>query len=325
MAVFDAFLRLSGELEGEIIAHESLAKRTSFKVGGTADLALSLATLGDLQLACAVLKEEGVPWAVLGRGTNTLVSDAGYRGAVLSLAGDFAKHSLTEDGLLTAGAGMMLIRVVQIACAAGLGGLTFASGIPGSVGGALRMNAGAHGQSISDCLESVLVYLPSKGLVRYTRGDIEWMYRGSSLPPEAIILEASFRLPCADSHQLHVELERHLNQRKRTQPLTAKSAGSTFKNPSPEEVERAGIIGPNSLRQISAGKLIEGCGLKGYTLGGACVSQKHANFIINSQDASADDIYQLICHVIATVKEEYGIELTPELTFLGFPQCSGSA
>lgn len=318
MGAFDAYLRLVDEVEGMLVTDESLAKRTSFRVGGSADLAVHVASLRDLKLTLSVLREEQVPWTVLGRGSNTLVSDEGYRGAVITLGGEFCKQSVGTEGMLTFGAGMMLIRAVQLACAQGRGELTFAGGIPGSVGGAIRMNAGAHQGVISKHLDSVLIFSADGHVVQKKKADITWGYRFCDLSAGDIVLEATFDLPHVDPYLLRSELEFNLNQRKRKQPLGAKSCGSTFKNPTVEELRSAGVIGPYASRSVSAGKLIEMCGLKGYQVGGACVSPKHANFIINHKDTTAADIYQLIQIVMTKVKEEYGIELAPELTFLGF-------
>jgi len=277
-----------------------MARHTTYRIGGPADLFVDCATVSDLATATTVLAEEDVPWTVLGKGSNILVSDSGYRGAVLSLGRDFKRHSLEGEHLKT-GAAVILAAAVRDAFSAGRTGLEFAVGIPGTVGGALAMNAGSRDEWIGSVVESVTVFVPGNGLVGIRGPEIAWGYRQSGLAQRGIIVEAALRLEEGDEAHIRRTMEASLRRRKRSQPLGVPSAGSVFVNPEGD----------------SAGRLIETSGLKGRQIGGAAVSEIHANFIVNAGGATAADVVELIRTIRDTVKDMHDIELRPEVRFLG--------
>lgn len=300
MPLEEAQRRLKDGLSGSVVVGEPLKRHTSLRIGGPAALFVECATISDLAFATGVLAEEEVEWTVLGKGSNVLASDTGYPGAVLILGRDFKRHSLAGDHLKS-GAGVLLAALVQDAFKAGLSGLEFAVGIPGTVGGALAMNAGTRDEGIGSKVESVTVFVPGRGLVGIRGPEVAWGYRYSDLPRRGIIVETVLRVTGSDEVGIRRSMEASLRRRKRTQPLGVPSAGSTFVNPEGD----------------SAGRLIEAAGLKGFKIGGAAVSDVHANFIVNTGDATAEDIVALIFVIKETVRELNGIELKPEVRFLG--------
>ena len=291
---------MHGELAGSVRRDESMARHTTYRIGGPAALFIDCATVSDLAAATTVLAEEGVSWTVLGKGSNVLVSDEGYEGAILSLGRDFKRHSLEGEHLKT-GAAVILAAAVRDAFSAGRTGLEFAVGIPGTVGGALAMNAGSRDEWIGSIVESVTVFVPGGGLVGIRGPEIAWCYRNSGLPQRGIIVEAALRLQEGDEVHIRRTMEASLRRRKRSQPLGVPSAGSVFVNPEGD----------------SAGRLIEASGLKGRQIGGAAVSEIHANFIVNVGGATASDVVELIRTIRDTVKDMHDIELRPEVRFLG--------
>jgi UDP-N-acetylmuramate dehydrogenase len=291
---------LKAALVGEVRRSEPMSRHTSFHIGGPADLYVVCDTVADLAETTRVLGEAGVPWTVVGKGTNLLVADAGYRGAIVTLGREFTTHSVEDDRIKT-GAACILAYVVRDAFSRGLGGLEFAVGIPGTVGGALAMNAGSRGVWMGSVAESVTLFVPGSGLERVPGNRVEWGYRSSGLPARGVIVESVLKLSRADSDRIRRDMEASLTRRKATQPLGQPSAGSVFVNP-PDD---------------SAGRLIESAGLKGTRCGGARVSEVHANFIVNEGGASARDVIALIDKVRMTVRDTHGIELKPEIRFLG--------
>jgi UDP-N-acetylmuramate dehydrogenase len=277
-----------------------MTRHTTYRIGGPVALLVECASVADLATATSVLAEEGVDWRVLGKGSNVLVSDDGYEGAVITLGRDFKRHSLEGDRLRT-GAGVILAAIVRDAFSEGRTGLEFAVGIPGTVGGALAMNAGGREEWIGSIVESVTVFVPGEGLVGIRGPEVPWGYRSSGLQARGIIVEAALRVVEGDADHIRRTMEASLRRRKRSQPLSMPSAGSVFVNPDGD----------------SAGRLIEAAGLKLASIGGAQVSDIHANFIVNTGGATAADVITLVRLVRDTVKEAYGIELTPEVRFLG--------
>lgn len=302
MGVYEAYTRLAGSLQGTILADERMQRHTSYRIGGPAALYITCDSYADLRLVNGVLREEGVPWVIMGRGSNVLVSDEGYGGAVITLGKEFRRFALDEDTRLHVGAGVALQRIVTEAFGRALSGLEFAVGIPGTVGGAVSMNAGTAERWVGSVIDEVVTFRPGEGLVRYAGADIAWFYRGSNLPPREIILEATFALAPGDEAQVKHAMDDMLARRKAAQPLECPSCGSVFRNP---EGHRAA-------------QLIEECGLKGFSVGGAQVSEKHANFVVNTGQASAADVTRVIVHVMNQVRGRHGIELRPEVKFLGF-------
>jgi UDP-N-acetylmuramate dehydrogenase len=298
--VEQAYERLRAGLAGSVRRDEPLARHTTYRIGGPAKLFLDCANVSDLSLAVQVLAEEGVEWTVLGKGSNVLAADAGYDGAVLTLGRDFKRHSLDGEHLRS-GCGVILAAIVQDAFKMGLSGLEFAVGIPGTVGGAVAMNAGSREEWIGRIIESVTLFVPSEGLVRLRGPEIAWGYRRSGLARRGIVVEAVLRVAEADPVSIRRTMEANLRRRKRTQPIGMPNAGSVFVNPEGD----------------SAGRLIEAAGLKGRKIGGAMISEVHANFIVNTGGATANDVLALVHLVRDTVRDVNGIELKPEIRFLG--------
>jgi len=291
---------LRARLTGEVRRAEPMSRHTMFRIGGPADLFVTLDTYSDLVQTIEVLTAEEVPWTVIGKGSNLLVADDGYRGAILVLGREFTLHR-TEDTLVQVGAARALAYVVRDAFSAGLGGLEFAVGIPGTIGGAVAMNAGSRGVWMDSVLDAVTVYVPETGLRRIRARDVAWGYRTNGLPRGSIIVEAALHLEEANEALIRAEMDALLERRKATQPFRMPCAGSVFRNPDGD----------------SAGRLIESAGLKGLANNGARISEVHANFIVNEGGASARDVLTLMRTVLTTIKDSYGIELIPEIRFLG--------
>lgn len=318
MSAFDAYIRLDGTLKGTIRCDESMARHTTYRIGGPAALYITCASVSDLTLTLEVLAEEGVDWRVCGKGSNLLVADEGYDGAVIVLGEEFGKqdfcgydakhaedvpeHVDGQEVMVTAGAATLLSRLVQKAYGCGLSGLEFAVGIPGTFGGALFMNAGTRDVWMNSIVESVTTYKAGTGLSKRRVHEIAWAYRRGGFAKDEVIVEASVRLTCADNMMMRAQMETVRKRRQRVQPLDMPSCGSVFRNP----------------EGASAGDLIESCGLKGMVCGGAQISEKHANFIVNTGSASAHDVVELMQIARSRVKEAHGIELQPEVKFLGF-------
>ncbi|HET6351899.1 MAG TPA: UDP-N-acetylmuramate dehydrogenase [Coriobacteriia bacterium] len=300
MSVTRAYERLNGQLDGLVRHGESLSRHTSYRIGGPAALFVECASVTDLARVTEVLAEEGIEWIVLGKGTNVLASDEGYAGAVIVLGKEFKRHSVSESDVV-AGAGVSLAALVQDAFGRGLTGLEFAVGVPGTFGGALSMNAGTREAWIGSVVEAVTVYQPGSGLVRLRGPEVPWGYRTSGLSRLGVVVEASLALEAGDEWRIRSSMEASLRRRKRSQPLSQPNAGSVFKNPEGE----------------SAGRLIETVGLKGQRAGGAQFSEVHANFIVNIGGARAADVVELMVMAQQRVRDEHGIELEPEIRFLG--------
>jgi UDP-N-acetylmuramate dehydrogenase len=300
MPVVEALARLRGALSGDVRGAETMARHTTFRIGGPAAIFAELDTLADANAAVSVLAEEGVGFVVVGKGSNVLVADEGYDGAVLVLGREFKRHSVAE-GVLQAGAASVLAVLVQDAFHTGLAGLSWGVGIPGTLGGALAMNAGTRHGWISQIVDSVTLLVPGQGLQLVRGSEIGWGYRTSGLSGRGIIVEAALRVAEGDRTRIRAEMERYLKERKSTQPLGVASAGSVFVNPEGD----------------SAGRLVEAAGCKGLRRGGAQVSPLHANFIINAGGATASDVVGLIRTIRVAVRDTYGVELRPEIRFLG--------
>ena len=303
MGLFNAVMALSGAADTDLIEQERLARHTSYRIGGKADLFLVCHSYHALRRAIDVLGEEGVPWVIIGKGSNLLVADEGYRGAVVTLGREFSRMVVSEDGVtLTVGAGVILARLVNEALTRGLTGLEFAVGIPGTLGGAISMNAGTRERGIGSVVEDVLTLKPGVGLRHYAHDDVRWGYRTCTLPRDEIVLEATVKLAPGEKGKIRQVMEKSLDRRRKTQPLGSACCGSVFKNPA----------------DMSVGKMIEDCGLKGFSVGGAEVSPIHANFIVNTGTATAADVASVIKKVHEEVRKAYGVELQPEVKFLGF-------
>lgn len=292
--------RLSRELSGPVRRNELMARHTTYRIGGNAALFIVCDTVSDLSSAVELLTDEGVEWTVLGKGSNVLVSDEGYEGAVMLLGREFKRHR-TEGERLHSGAGVTLAGLVQDAYSRGLSGLEFAVGIPGTVGGALAMNAGSRDEWIGDRVESVTRYVPGVGLGVVRGAEVLWGYRKSSLADGGVIVECTLLLEEGERDRIRRTMDARFLSRKSTQPVGVPNAGSVFVNPQGD----------------SAGRLIEACGLKGARVGGAQVSEVHANFIVNAGGATASDVLGLIERVREAVNDRHGVRLETELRFLG--------
>lgn len=302
MSVFNAYMALSGTIDADVVTDERLARRTTYRIGGPAALVVTPHSYPALARTVEVLGREGVSWVVLGRGSNVLVADAGYKGCVIRLGGEFERISFGEDHTVTAGAGVVLSKLVNVCQQEGLGGLEPCVGIPGTVGGAVSMDAGTRREWIGQRISSVVTLRPKEGLVRYSADQIEWGYRTTSIPGNEIILEATFCLEPRDPKEIAQDMEARLVERRNRQPLGKPSCGSVFRNP----------------REGSVGALLESCGLKGFAVGGAQVSDVHANFVVNNGGATANDVLLVIRAMHDAVLERHGVDLVPEVKFLGF-------
>ena len=296
-------LLVDERFDGEINPFEPMSRHTTYRIGGPARYFARVHSVGALARVLEACKAVGKKWYIVGRGSNLLVADAGYRGAVITLGSEFSRFVVGEDGCtITVGAGAILARLVNEALSRELTGLEFAVGIPGTVGGAISMNAGSRTEWIGSLVRDVVTYKPGEGIRHYSGEQIAWGYRLCGLPHDEIVLEATLELGQATKDDIRARMERALTRRRRTQPLGVPSCGSVFKNPPDRAV----------------GAMIEECGLKGFCQGGAEVSSVHANFIVNKGAATAADVEAVIRHVHAKVRETYGVELQPEVKFLGF-------
>lgn len=301
MSMFNAYMQLSGAIDADVLRGEPLSRRTTLRIGGPADLIVVAHSYTALVHTLDVLAHERVPWVILGKGSNVLCSDRGYRGCVICLGREFARLSV-EDTAITCGAATLTSKLVNRALTSSLSGLEALWGIPGTVGGALAMNAGSRDEWIGSSVRDVVVTRPGEGLVRRKASDIIWGYRSASFAPDEVILEATFDLVPGEKDAIARRMEALLKRRKLTQPLGVPTCGSVFKNP----------------KDRSVGALIEACGLKGASCGGARISARHANFIVNENGACADDVCSLMKTMQESVYEAHGIALEPEVRFLGF-------
>ncbi|WP_018085521.1 UDP-N-acetylmuramate dehydrogenase [Desulfurispora thermophila] len=295
------YAELKKVLRGRVRRSEPMWRHTSWRIGGPADILVEPASVADVEHTMQMAAARAVPVTVIGAGTNVLVLDGGIRGVVLKIG--YGMAALEINGLrITCGAGLKLGRLAHAACAAGISGLEFACGIPGSVGGAVVMNAGAAGGQMSQVVEWVRVFQPGEGLKVLAGGELGFAYRYSALQQSrAVVLEVGLGGRPGDSESIRQQMQQNLAGRLAQQPLEWPNAGSVFKNP------------PGR----AAGQLIEAAGLKGYTIGGAQISSRHANFIINLGQARAADVLALIELARAEVKRKFDVELVCEVRILG--------
>lgn len=297
----DLFAYLKVNLPGRVRRNEALAAYTTLKIGGPADLFVLAESAADLQLLIKTAAERKIPLFILGNGSNLLVSDRGIRGIVVKLAGEF-KNIVLDGCEITAGAGVMLPVLALRTAKAGLSGLELLAGIPGTVGGALVMNAGALGQCIGDAVQSVTVFDRTGKIKILSREELHFAYRKSILQErDYLIAGVKLHLSPGEKEELQRNLQAAVAKRKRSQPLSMPNAGSVFRNP----------------REFPAGRLIEELGFKGFKQGQAAVSELHANFIVNEGGATAQDVLQLIKLIQERVQEKYHILLEPEIKVIG--------
>lgn len=285
----------------QVLRAEPMQKHTTFRVGGPADYFVMPETIEQVQKVVTLCKEEEIPYYIVGNGSNLLVSDKGYRGVIIQIGKRFGQIEVKENQI-TAQAGALLSAVANRALEAGLAGFEFAAGIPGSLGGACVMNAGAYGGEMKDVLLSVTVLTPEGEVLTIPREELELGYRTSIIEKKHyLVLEAVIELQKGDPEEIKAVMDDLRQRRIDKQPLEYPSAGSTFKRP----------------EGYFAGKLIQDAGLKGFQVGGAQVSEKHAGFVINKNHATASDIYELMRQVSEKVEEESGVRLEPEVKRLG--------
>ena len=297
----DIIFNLAEILGCEARKYEPLSKHTTFKIGGVADTYVKVTSLSKLSTILKECRESDIDYMIIGNGSNILASDDGYRGVVIRLDGDFRKIALVDDDTVYCGAGATLAALCKFALNNGLSGLEFAWGIPGSVGGAVFMNAGAYGGEMKDVVYSVN-HLTKNGEPGRTEKDaLQFGYRTSVYRQNnAIITGATLKLRKDNPEDIRARMDDYLGRRSSKQPLEYPSAGSVFKRPAGAYV----------------GALIEQCGLKGHSHGGAQVSEKHAGFIINKANANANDVKSLIREVQTKVYDETGYNLECELIIL---------
>ncbi|WP_314026573.1 UDP-N-acetylmuramate dehydrogenase [Olsenella uli] len=287
--------------EDGVLVDEPMSAHTTFEIGGPADLFVIPDDIEEACEAIAACREAGEECFVLGCGSDLLVSDEGYRGVVIALSDGLLNVSV-EGEEMTCQAGVSLREASEMACELGLAGLEFACGIPGSVGGACFMNAGAYGGCIADILSSVCALMPDGSLANIPVGKLALGYRKSRVRDEGlVVLSATFRLREGRPEDIRARMDDLTQRREEKQPLDRPSAGSTFKRPEGH----------------FAGKLITDAGLKGYQHGGAGVSSKHAGFVVNLGGATAADVRAVISHVQDEVERQFGVRLEPEVRFLG--------
>jgi UDP-N-acetylmuramate dehydrogenase len=287
---------------GKVKVNEPLANHTTIKIGGPADLFVEPSSIDNLEKVMDLVIEEQIPWRAIGRGSNLLVSDQGIEGVVIKL-GAGIDHLEIKDQEITVGGGHSIVSLSTIMSKKGFSGLEFASGIPGSVGGAVYMNAGAHGSDISKILKKARILFEDGTISWLNNEEMEFSYRTSVLQKKkpGIVLEAVLILKEGEKGKIVAEMQKNKDYRKETQPYNFPCAGSIFRNPLPNY----------------AGKLIEVAGLKGYSMGGAKISEMHGNFIVNAGNATAQDVLNLIQHVKNTILELYEIHMETEVEIIG--------
>lgn len=287
--------------EENLLVNEPMSEHTTFEIGGPADFYVIPEDFDEVRDVIAACKDAGVDYFVLGCGSDLLVSDEGYRGVIVAVADGLVGVSV-EDDEICCQAGVGLREASEMACELGLSGLEFACGIPGSVGGACFMNAGAYGGCMADALKEVRVLLPDGSVLDVPVGELNLGYRKSRIADEGwVVLSATFGLNPGDPQKIRATMDDLTHQREEKQPLELPSAGSTFKRPEGH----------------FAGKLITDAGLKGYQSGGAAVSKKHAGFVVNVGGATASDVHAVIEHVQDEVERQFSVRLEPEVRFLG--------
>lgn len=287
--------------EGQVLFEEPMKRHTTFRIGGPAEIFVMPKTTEEVGKALAICRQEKLPYFVLGNGSNLLVSDQGFRGVIIQM--DRNMEEITVNGTeIRAAAGALLSSIAVAARRASLTGFEFAGGIPGTLGGAVVMNAGAYGGEMKDVLRKVTVMTQEGEIRQIPAEELEMGYRTSLVKKAGyLVLGATISLKEGNEEEIRALMKELSEKRTSKQPLEFPSAGSTFKRP----------------EGYFAGKLIMDSGLRGYQIGGARVSDKHCGFVINAGDATAADVVALMEHVTEVVREKYGVTLEPEVKFLG--------
>ena len=286
-------------LDGSCLTNVSLKSLSTMKVGGPTAILFYPKHLEDLNLALQKIQNRNIPWMVIGNLSNTIFSDQGYPGCLICLK---KMNQFTfEENRLTAEAGAMWSTLCKATAEKGFGGLEFTCGIPGTVGVGIRINAGAHGHEISNVLTHVKTCAANGDIQNYITKELNFAYRSSKLlESKEIVLEATFQLSPRPTNEIRKEMDSMLQKRGQTQPINYPSSGSIFKNP------------PG----YKASQLIEQCGLKGLRIGDAQISEKHANFIINTGQATFDDVLELISHIEETIAQKHSFKLEREVELI---------
>ena len=283
----------------KIFTNEPMSKHTSFKIGGPAEIFVKINNVEELKLIIKISKQAEFPITVVGNGSNLLVSDDGIRGIVLKI--EFDKIEIEESGKLKIGSGVKLAFLAQKCLKEKLEGFEFASGIPGTIGGAIRMNAGAHGSEMKDIVKKITCMTRDGKIQVISNEEAKFEYRNSIFSQnDYIILEAEIQLRKGNPEEIRSKMDEYATYRKEKQPIEYPSAGSTFKRGN----------------DFITAKLIDECGLKGYQIGGAQVSEKHAGFIINKGNATAEDVKQLMKYVEEQVYNKFGKKIKPEIEII---------
>ncbi len=287
---------------GTVKRNELLSQHTTMKIGGPADLFIEPSSLENIQKVMTFIEERQLPWRAIGRGSNLLVSDKGIEGVVIKL-GAGLNHLSINESTITVGGGHSLVSLSTLISKKGLSGLEFASGIPGSVGGAVYMNAGAHGSDISKILTKAHILFEDGSIEWLSNDEMDFTYRTSVLQKKrpGIVLEAEFKLTMGDRTAIVSQMQKNKDYRKETQPWNFPCAGSIFRNPLPNY----------------AGKLIEEAGLKGFQIGGAKISEMHGNFIVNAGNATAKDVLDLIQYIKDKIEHLFGVKMETEVEIIG--------
>ncbi len=286
---------------GQVCTDEPMKQHTTFRIGGRADYFVSPTETEQIRKIIELCRRENMPWYVIGNGSNLLVSDHGFRGVIIRLFKNYAGLRIEGEQIFVQ-AGALLSRTANAALQEGLTGFEFAAGIPGTIGGAMVMNAGAYGGEMKDITESVTVLTPEGELLTLKREELEMGYRTSLIARKGyLVLEAVLKLTHGNQEQIKEKMADLRQRRISKQPLEYPSAGSTFKRP----------------QGYFAGKLIMDAGLRGFQVGGAQVSEKHCGFVVNTGDATAEDVLELIRQVSAKVRALEGVTLEPEVRLLG--------
>lgn len=287
---------------GRVLVNESLARYTTMKIGGPADILIVPKHVAGVEKTLQLVKQYKTKWTVIGRGSNLLVSDQGIEGVVIRL-GEGLDHLEVEKHKVRVGSGYPLIKLSTLLSRQGLAGLEFASGIPGSVGGAVYMNAGAHKSDISSVLSKALILFEDGTIDWLTNKELEFSYRASALQTKrpGIVLEVEFQLQVGKREEIVRSMQNNKDYRRETQPWNHPCAGSVFRNPIPH----------------FAGDLVEKAGLRGYRIGGAQISEMHGNFIVNTGGASAQDVLSLIELIKHTIKDKFDVDMHTEVEIIG--------
>lgn len=298
-AVKQKFCQVLGK--EQVLFEEPMKSHTTFRIGGPAEVFIMPKSVKQVQMAVKICQEEQIPYFILGNGSNLLVSDRGYRGVIIQMDRNMGEIQV-EGTEIQAAAGALLSSIAVAARRESLTGFEFAGGIPGTLGGAVVMNAGAYGGEIKDVLKEVTVMDGDGKIFTLPTSELEMGYRTSIIKTAGyLVLSARITLSRGKEEDIKARTRELSEMRTQKQPLDYPSAGSTFKRP----------------EGYFAGKLIMDSGLRGYSVGGAMVSEKHCGFVINKGNATAEDVVSLMKHVTEVVQEKYGVTLEPEVKFLG--------